>query len=190
MYEVVADPYCYAGSAVLKNIPGLRDAAALDQFETVVAAQRSDEPLPFGRLSVTHYRSIHRHLFQDVNRWAGQFRRVRISKGDSVFCYPEHIPKQMTALFADLRGRQFLRGLAADGFAAGAAQFLTTLNAIHPFRDGNGRTQLAFLTSVGSRAGHSLALKRLDHETLMGAMVRSFRGDEGPLVKQLRSVMN
>src|SRR5262245_28163996 len=101
MYEVTRDPYCYAGTTVLKNIPGLRDAVALERFEAIATAQRSDEPFPFGRLSVAHYRAIHRHLFQDVYEWAGQYRTVRISMGDSMFCYPEHIPAQMRALFAD-----------------------------------------------------------------------------------------
>jgi len=62
-----------------------------------------------------------------------------------MFCYPEHIPAQMGALFADLKAKRFLRNLAPAAFAMGAAQFLGMLNAIHAFRDGNGRTQLAFL---------------------------------------------
>jgi cell filamentation protein len=69
MYDAVSDPYCYEGTTVLKNIPGLRDQAALDQFEAAMTAQRADEPLPTGRLSVSHYRAIHHHLFQDVYAW-------------------------------------------------------------------------------------------------------------------------
>jgi hypothetical protein len=48
-YDVFDDPYCYEGTNVLKNIPGLRDPAALEAFETVSLAQRADEPLPEGR---------------------------------------------------------------------------------------------------------------------------------------------
>jgi cell filamentation protein len=81
MYEAIVDPYCYSGSTVLKNIPGLRSQRALDRFEAAITAQRADEPLPSGRLSVAHYRAVHHHLFQDVYAWAGRFRTVRISKG-------------------------------------------------------------------------------------------------------------
>ncbi len=189
MYEAGADSYCYPGTTVLKNIPGLRDGAALERFEAAITAQRADEPFPGGRLGVRHYQSIHRHLFQDVYRWAGRFRTVRISKADSMFCYPEHISTQMKALFADLKARHFLRELPRDRFAANAAQFLSTLNAIHGFRDGNGRCQLAFLAILANRAGHPLALKRLEPNAFLAAMTTSFHGDEQPLARQIRNLM-
>lgn len=94
MHDAVADPYCYEGTTVLRNIPAIRDQAALDAFETMSAAQRSDEPLPAGRFSVRHYQALHHHLFQDVYSWAGKFRTVRISKGSSAFCYPQHIERR------------------------------------------------------------------------------------------------
>jgi cell filamentation protein len=69
MYEAGQDPHCYAGTDILTNIPGLRDAAALERFEMAIVAQRASEPLPAGRLSARHYRAIHYHLFRDVNAW-------------------------------------------------------------------------------------------------------------------------
>jgi hypothetical protein len=94
MYKAAADPYCYPGTTVLKNIPRIRDQATLDQFEAAITAQRADEPFPHGRYGVAHYRAVHRHLFQDVYSWAGKFRTVRLSKGDSTFCYPENIAQE------------------------------------------------------------------------------------------------
>lgn len=137
MYAAIEDPYCYKGTTVLRNIPGIRDADALEEFEAVSTVQRADEPLPDGRLSLHHYRAIHRHLFQDVYRWAGRYRVTRISKGDSMFCHPEPIPRQMRRLFGALAEQNFLRGLSRSDFASRAAHFLAELNAIHPFRDGN-----------------------------------------------------
>jgi cell filamentation protein len=189
MSEAIDDPYCYAGTPVLKNIPGLRDQAALERFETVVTALRAEEPLPAGRLGVRHYRAIHHHLFQDVYRWAGRYRTVRIAKAGSVFCYPEHISGQMNALFVDLRSKQFLRGLVANAFAAEAANFLATLNAIHAFRDGNGRAQLAFLALLASEVEHPLALERLDPASFLAAMIESFGRDTRPLTDQIRNLM-
>jgi cell filamentation protein len=103
MYDAVVDLYCYEGTTVLENIPGLRDQGALDEFEAAMTTQRVDEPLPAGRLGVTHYLAIHHHLVQDVFRWAGTCRTVRMSKGGSPFCYPEHIARQMRERFADLK---------------------------------------------------------------------------------------
>ena len=167
------------------NIPDLRDQAALDAFEAISTAQRADEPFPNGRLRVTHYKAVHRHLFQDVYRCAGRFRSVRISREGNMFCYPEHIAREMSELFTALRQQDFLRNRSADGFASGAADFLATLNAIHPFRDGNGRAQLSFLALAAYRAGHDLQLDRLDPEDFLAAIIVSFHGDNLLLTDQL-----
>ncbi|HTQ12520.1 MAG TPA: Fic family protein [Rhizomicrobium sp.] len=189
MYDAVSDPYCYKGTTVLKNIPGLRTQAELDAFEAISTAQRADEPLPNGKLSVRHYRAIHRHLFQDVYAWAGRYRTVRISKDGSAFCYPENIARQMRLLFDDLRASQYLRGLTPAGFAKHAAQGLSTLNAIHPFREGNGRAQTTFLFLLAAQAGHPLDLDELDNERFLAAMVASFTKSDLLLVKEIRRLM-
>jgi cell filamentation protein len=185
MYEAENDPYCYRGSTVLKNVPGIHDQLGLERFEAVAVLERALQPLPRGRLSVSHYRAIHRHLFQDVYRWSGQFRTVRVAKGDSMFCYPEHIPGEMRQLFARLADSDCFSRLNANGFASSAAHFLAELNAIHPFREGNGRCQNTFLALLGARAGHSLVLSRLDQEGFLAAMIESFAGREEPLAEQL-----
>ncbi len=46
MYEVEDDFYCYPGTNVLKNIPGIRDQEILTEFELAMSTQRADEPLP------------------------------------------------------------------------------------------------------------------------------------------------
>ncbi len=183
MYAAVADPYCYPGTTVLINRLGVRDRAKLEAFETEVTAERAGQPLPVGRLSYRHYRAIHRHLFQDVYAWAGRIRTVRIFKGSSVFCYPEHIDREMKRLFAGLKKRNFLRGLDAVTFAKEAAHFLAELNAVPPFREGNGRTQLSFLTILAERAKHPLNMDRLSPPAIMKATVRSFAGDEKHLAR-------
>jgi cell filamentation protein len=184
-YAAIADPYCYPGTTILKNIIGIRDPAALNDFEAVSTAQRSDEPLPDGRLSIRHYRAIHHHLFQDVYAWAGAFRTVRIGKDGNAFCYPENIATEMKKLFSDLERKRRLAGLSRDAFANGATQFLATLNAIHPFREGNGRAQTTFLALLADHAGHPLNLDRLVPEVFLAAMVASFHGDEELLATEL-----
>jgi cell filamentation protein len=162
MYRTEPDPYCYPGTTVLINRLGATDQSILDAFEAEMTSQRATEPLPNGRLSYSHYRAIHRHFFQDVYAWAGRIRTVRMSKGSSEFRYPENIDREMRRLFGRLTAQKHLRGLDARKFAEKAAHFLAELNAIHPFREGNGRMQLAFLTILAEHAGHPLKLERLD----------------------------
>ena len=110
---------------------------------------------------------------------------MRIAKDDNAFCYPENISREMKILFSDLRQRSRLRGLARKSFITEAAHFLATLNAIHPFREGNGRTQTTFLVLLADQAGHPLDLEKLNPEHFLAAMVASFRGHEQSLVAEL-----
>lgn len=189
VYEAEADPYCYRGTRVLKNLAGIREDEALAAFEAAMVHERNLQPLPRGRLSISHYKAIHRHLFQDVYSWAGRFRTVRISKGGSTFCYPDFIDGQMKDSFLELSRKDFFVELPADDFSAQAAAFLATLNAIHPFREGNGRTQSAFLGLLAARAGHHLEFSRLEPEEFLSAMIASFQGDEWPLRTQIRGLI-
>jgi cell filamentation protein len=189
VYTAAADPYCYPGTTVLVNRLGLRDQAQLDAFEAEITAQRASEPFPAGRQGYSHYRAIHRHLFQDVYAWAGRIRTVRISKEGNAFCYPEYIDGEMRRLFAILAEERQFKGLDAPTFARKAGHFLAELNAIHPFREGNGRTQLSFLFLLAERAGHPLALDQLEPRAMLQAMITSFAGVENPLVSLIRRLI-
>jgi cell filamentation protein, protein adenylyltransferase len=107
---------------------------------------------------------------------------VRLSKGESTFCYPEHIDREIRRLFARLRTQRYLRGLDAGTFAEKAGHLLAELNAIHPFREGNGRTQLTYLTILADRSGHPLALEGLNSKAMIESTIKSFQGDERALV--------
>jgi cell filamentation protein len=138
------DPYCWLGSNILRNKIGIRDQRRLQLVEADLVRARAIAGLPNGRFSLTHYRACHRWLFGDVYDWAGQYRRVRLAKGESVFCFPEHIDSQMRALFEALRAGQYLSQTERPAFVSRAAWFWSEINAIHPFREGNGRTQTLF----------------------------------------------
>ena len=106
-----------------------------------------------------------------------------------MFCYPENIATEMRKLFIDLRRQHYLRGLPPEAFATAAAHFLAELNAIHAFREGNGRSQLAFMTLIAARANHPFDLERLSPGPFLAAMIASFAGDEAPLRGQIRGLL-
>jgi cell filamentation protein len=188
-YEVFDDPYCYRGTFVLKNRAGLTDAKRLQAFEMEMSSLRADEPLPNGRYGPAHYRAVHKHLFGDVYTWAGRYRTVRTAKGGNVFCYPEHIDKEMKKLFGRLRHGSFKASAPSDDFVRAAARFLGELNAVHAFREGNGRTQLAFLRLLSVKSGHRLELTKLRPGPFLDAMIESFRGAMNPLEDELRRLL-
>jgi len=124
---------------------------------------------------------VHRHLFQDVYEWAGTPRTVRISKQGNPFCFPEHIHAQANKLFADLKAGKDLKGLPANEFAERAAHFVAELNAIHAFREGNGRAQLTFFALLANHAGQTVDFEKLDSGAMLKAMIASFDGNEATL---------
>lgn len=184
-YDSFDDPYCYPGTSVLKNKLDLHDYAELEAFEHESASAKGDDSLPSGVFDPVHYRAIHRHLFGEVYDWAGEYRTVRTSKGGDMFCYPEYIAEQMELLFASLDSGPFAGSGSREDFIAAAATFLADLNAIHPFREGNGRTQLTFLFLLGERASFELDMARIRPQEMLTAMIASFNGKLGPLEEEI-----
>lgn len=190
VYLVADDTYCYPGTTVLKNLLDLKEQSELDAYEAEITTQRASEPLPDGAMDHEHYKAIHHHFFQDVYDWAGETRTVGISKGGNEFCQPQFIDAELKKLFAVLAAQDFLADLPADDFSKEAAHFLAELNAIHPFREGNGRAQLSFLTLLADEAGHPLQLDDLDPKRILDATIESFGGSEAPLAAVIRDLIS
>ena len=152
-----SDPYLYPGTSVLKNLRGLTDPNLLERFEARRTHRRLaeliDTPLP-GGFGVAHFKAIHRYIFQDVYDWAGQFRTVNLSKGGRLFGLATFLEPALQQILARLATENHLAGLDAEMFANRAAYFLSELNAAHPFREGNGRTQREFIRELGLKVGH------------------------------------
>ncbi|MCV3765193.1 Fic/DOC family protein [Rhizobium sp. TRM95796] len=189
VYTAEPDPLCYTGTTVLKNKMGLRRQDDLDEFELAMFLTRADEDWPSGDLDYGHYKALHRHLFQDVYQWAGKPRTIRIGKGGNWFCYPEYIDREMLRIFSALAASDHLVGLAPQEFAEKAPHVLAEINAVHPFREGNGRTQLAFLSLLAENAGMSFDDDVLVQDRVIQAMIDSFSGDEKPLAKLIRAIV-
>lgn len=180
-YTSGQEKLCYPGTGVLRNKAGIREQQLLDAFELEMVITRSKEAWPSGILNHSHYLSLHHHLFQDVYDWAGTIRTVRIGKDGIWFCYPEHIVAEMERLFGWLAMENCFQGLSSREFAGKSARFLSELNAIHPFREGNGRTQMSFLTLLTGNAGLPFNFYALDPQKAMNAMIDSFKGQLLPL---------
>jgi cell filamentation protein len=169
------DPYVYPGTNTLRNKENICDPEELARLERQAAANRM-ETLPYDiPISVDGYREIHRYIFQDVYDWAGQDRTVDTAKGDNLFCLAPYINRELEKRFEVIRRENNLRGLSAHQFAERAAEHVSELNAIHPFREGNGRVQRAFLEIVGRQAGHEIDLERIDPVAWNEASIESFR---------------
>lgn len=170
--------YCYPPDyRVLRNRFELRDQRELAAVEREFVAQRLLEPLPMGDFDLAHLMSIHRHLFQDVYEWAGKIRTVEISKDDNQFQFRRFIEIGMADIHRRLARDRFLKELGRGEFAQAAGHILGDINYVHPFREGNGRTQLVYLLQLSEQAGHPLDLTRIDKKNWMNASRDAHHGD-------------
>ncbi len=153
------DRYVYVGTRVFKNKARLRVPEEASAHEARMVLKRLlglyADPCA-GTLDILHVLEIHHTLFQDVYPWAGKLRTGEISIGSLRFCRAEFLMNSLASLLDQLASEAYLANLPATSFAERAAFYLRELNAIHPFRDGNGRTQREFIRQVGLRAHHKV----------------------------------
>lgn len=170
--------YCYPPDfAVLINKLNIREREALDLTEGQLVAQRIREGVPRGAFDLNHLQAIHRHLFQDIYAWAGQLRTVALRKDTDQFMAPGRLETGMKFIHERLMSQGFLRGLSPSEFADQAGIVIGDINYLHPFREGNGRTQLLYLKQLAEFAGHRLDLTRLDRDAWMQASRNAHMGD-------------
>ena len=181
------DPYADPVTGVLRNKLGLSTAAELEAAEreiTHAALILLRETPVRPAYDLAHLCEIHRRIFGDIYDWAGQVRTVAIAKG-AMFCLPQYIEPAATEIFRLLRSDNFLRGLKRGLFIDRLTYYLGEVNAVHPFREGNGRTQRAFFEQLADDAGFTLAWQRLDADRNIAASVAIMRGDPEPMRKML-----
>jgi len=181
------DPYLYPGTTVLRNRFNIRDPDLLEQVERQLVAEALIRPAPGIALTPAGYARLHKHLFGDVYPWAGEMRSVHMSKGNDVFCAPQFRALEMARCFAAVRADRRLRSRDPERFLEAAAEHVNEINARHPFREGNGRTQRLLLEFLAERAGYHLAIDRIDPQGWNKASIIGFRdADHAPMQDVLR----
>ena len=146
-YEDPNFTYIDPKTGILKNLAGLTNQEDLMFYESVAVTKRLQELYknPIEIVGVNSLFEIHKHLFQDVYDWAGEKRKVEISKSGKPF-FP-------TTLFD--YAFSFIDNLILEfkkipqnnkqQIAEKLAEILDAVNYLHPFREGNGRAQREFL---------------------------------------------
>ena len=175
------DPYVYPGTSILINKLGLRSAEILDVALSVWTTEQIQKGTPKGNFDAEHLSAIHKYLFGRLFDWAGEFRITSLEKGDTHFMDPKFIGTGLAYVSNCLAQKDCLRGLPLDEFTTEAATIIGDLNHVHPFREGNGRTQLEFLKQLGSQAGHILDLTLLDKEKWIEASIAAHVADYAPM---------
>lgn len=168
--------YCYPNTNVLKNKLGITDEAELKKAEREITSLRTAQLLqnPMGgTFDFNFLKKIHQFLFGDIYEWAGKTRNVNISKGNQ-FCRCEFIEEQMNIVMQQLEDENYLSGMKRDKLASRLAFYLGEINAIHPFREGNGRTQRMFVGLLAECNGYYLDFTKITNEEMLKASLDTF----------------
>ena len=171
--------YCYPGTDILKNKLEIKEQNELNKFERRLTMLRLTElinnPVQ-GSFDLKHLQKIHKYIFQDIYDWAGEIRKVDIAKGN-MFCNVKFIYIQADEIFKNLRKDNYLAGLSKDEFAKKLAWYFSEINALHPFREGNGRTQREFARTLSVKNGYILKFANVSKEEMIRASKTSFLCD-------------
>lgn len=175
------DHYLDPKTGVLRNKLGIGDEDELKQAEASLVAWRSfqlaEKPIP-GSFDLDHLKALHKHLFCDVYEWAGELRDIDLAKSNSYFANHTHIVSAARPVFEKLAKESYLKGLDAVAFSERAAYYLGEINALHPFREGNGRAQREFINHLAYKNGYFIEWKNVSQQDMIQASMESFhQGD-------------
>ena len=155
---------CYPDTTVLVNKLNIRDEILLGEVEATLVTSKTvlwENDHRQKTFNFAHYRAIHQFLFEDLYDWAGQIRTVDISKKGTRFCSVKDIEDLATRIFTGLHNRKLFTKMDRREFLSEIVEFYCNTNQLHPFREGNGRTQRIF------NKGYSL----LSSSTMQGTVI-------------------
>ena len=193
-YEDKGDTeYCYPGTNILKNKLNIQNLERLHEAERDYSSIRQVELYKqgiSGDFSLKHLCSIHKQLFQDIYPWAGKIRTVDISKG-TIFCLVQFIENQFTWIYQQLKKENFLKDITDKiEMANRLAYYLGEINMIHPFREGNGRTQRIYIEQLCINNGRfEIDFTDVSKEEMIAASVRSANASNDMLEKLISNCL-
>lgn len=199
---------------VLINNQNLRTHDELESFEKQMTANRliELENNPYmvkGNFDLAHLCEIHKFIFGDVyptsekemnvlskkqnlsNRryFVGRLREEDIFKGGFRFIPALYVESGLMDLFRELQQENFLKNESLETFPKRLAYYMAELNVIHPFREGNGRSNREFIRQLALHAGYKLEWSKLDAKELLHASIRSVV-DTSLLEVQLKNALS
>ena len=185
----MTDPYCYPNTRVLKNKLDIKDADELQEAERRLSKYRAAELMHdpiIGCFDFKHLQMIHKHLFQDIYDWAGEIRTVDIAKGN-LFCRCFAIESEASRIFTELKSEKFLKDMPINQLAERLAYYLAEINALHPFREGNGRTQREFIRQLAYQNNLFLSYAGITQDEMISTSKASFNLNYKPLQELILS---
>ncbi|MCI2285459.1 Fic family protein [Colwellia sp. MSW7] len=191
-YGVIQDNYCYLNSDVLVNKLNIKEHDNLAEAELAFTAVRyieySSTITSINQFNLSHLQQLHFQLFQDIYDWAGEIRKVDIAKGTTRFCTCSRIEAETQKQLS--RIPLLLNSTTQEKLIAELADIFCELNIIHPFREGNGRTQRFFFEELYFFLGMNITWPDISKGEWVQANVNGYNGDLSSLEAILREAIS
>ena len=184
---------CYPETNTLVNKLNLKDENELDKYETLSSYAKAtflDTHPISSNFDFNHYKSINKFLFEDLYEWAGEIRTINLSKKGTIFCQVDKIEDCAERIFERLKEMNYFKELPYDEYINEIVDFYCSTNNLHPFREGNGRTQRVFLTQLVKYAGHTINFSKTDPDLFMIATIQSANGITDLLTKLFTEIID
>jgi cell filamentation protein len=169
-YKYIDPAFTYTDSktGILKNLQDITDPDILLFVESGVVTKRLQElyEKPIKIKSIDSLFEIHRHLFQDIYSWAGKKRIVEISKDGKQFFPTSHFDNAFGYINQLIVDFKKIPRENKNQLADKLAEILDNINYLHPFREGNGRTQREFLRLLALEKNLTLNLNPPDNKSV------------------------
>lgn len=187
--------YCYP-NGVLKNKLGIKDEDVLSRLEAELTSIKLADFLinPVkGKLDFSHYKKIHKEIFGDLFIFAGKTRTVSMSKGTTAFCIWMFVDEQAEKIFKlidlELLQNKAYENMEREDFIRHIVKYMTELNIIHPFREGNGRTLREYFRLLCLSCGYELNYSLCIKEEILEADIAAAQGDERLILNLLNKII-
>ena len=183
--------YTYPDSSVLRNKQEERDEQKARELEYRMVASKSLKlfinPIPV--YNVEDILKIHQFLFENMYHWAGEFRKVNISKSGNAFMPIQsfdtaiiYLNNLIDRFHDDANSRKEVINLLVE--------ILDNLNYFHPFREGNGRTQREVIRSLALMKGYECEISIGDDDEIYHLyMDGTVYGDKTKLTKLFEKIV-
>jgi cell filamentation protein len=188
-----SESYCYPKTNVLKNKLGIKNDNALTIAEREITSLKLLKLFNMPIINEFNFETlckIHKFIFEDIYEWAGQIRRGNfLSKGNSIFCRGSYIAENAKIIFENIIKENNLLGLNKSEFIKRMAYYMGEINALHPFREGNGRTAREFFRQLSLNAKYTLDFSKTEKEELLTADIEAFNGKYDKLINILEKII-
>lgn len=169
MYDAINSKYTYPNSCVIKNKLNIKDEKKLEDYERQMVSfklatiRKHSMPEKF---NANRLKYIHNYLFCDIYDFAGKYREENITKDNFMFAQYEYLRENVNKILDKININELIN-MTFEEKIKNISYYMTELNVLHPFREGNGRTIREFIRQLLQALGLEIDFSKIKYEEII-----------------------